>query len=149
MRSRDALAITGCRAGFNRRSCEGVSFSAILRTVKGPPITVRCDCGEVAHVPYPETWQCPTCGRRWNTGQIPADEYYGILREMRRFRLTAIGAAVVFAVVFTVLAVAVSQSLLLLLPVVLAGWYVWYMPLWRRKVRRRARSLPKWQLRPE
>ena len=43
----------------------------------------------------------------------------------------------------------VSQSLALLLPVVLAGWYLFYMPLWRAKVRRRARSLPTWQLHPE
>ena len=55
----------------------------------------------------------------------------------------------VAAVVFTVVALVVSQSLFLLLPVVLAGWYVWYMPLWRAKVRRRARSLPTWNLTPE
>jgi hypothetical protein len=36
-----------------------------------------------------------------------------------------------------------------MLPVVLAGWYLFYMPLWRAKVRRRARSLPTWQLHPE
>ena len=68
---------------------------------------------------------------------------------MRRFRLSAIGAGIVIAVVFTVVALVVSQSLFLLLPVVLAGWYVWYMPLWRRKVRRRARSLPTWNLTPD
>lgn len=117
--------------------------------MKPPPITVRCDCGETRHVPYGERWQCEGCGRRWNTAQIPADEYYGILREMRNFRLTAIGAAVVLGVGFTILALTVSQSLFLLLPVVLGIWYIWYMPMWRRKVRRRARSLPKWQLHPE
>jgi hypothetical protein len=117
--------------------------------VKEPPITVKCECGAVKHVPYGEVWTCEGCGRRWNTGQIDADEYYAILREMRRFRLSAIGAAAVLALVFTILALVVSQSLFLLLPVVLGGWYVWYMPLWRRKVRRRARSLPTWQLTPE
>jgi hypothetical protein len=116
--------------------------------VKAPPITVACDCGELEHVAYGETWQC-ACGRRWNTTQIPADEYWGILRDMRRFRLTAIAAAVLIGVGFTVLALVVSHSLFLLLPVVLGGWYTLYMPWWRRKVRRRARSLPKWQLRPE
>ena len=68
---------------------------------------------------------------------------------MRRFRLSAIGFAVVTTAVFTVLAFFVAESLFLLLPVVLAGWYIFYMPLWRAKVRRRARSLPKWQLHPE
>jgi Flp pilus assembly protein TadB len=117
--------------------------------VKGPPITIRCECGETRQVPYGERWTCETCGRRWNTGQIPAAEYEGILREMRRFRMTAIAAAVVLGVGFTVLALTVSQSLFLLLPAVLAGWYIWYMPMWRRKVRRRARSLPTWQLEQE
>lgn len=116
--------------------------------VKGPPITVKCDCGRVEHVRYGETWSC-ACGRRWNTAQIASQEYEAILREMRRFRLSAIGAAVVVGGVFTVLALAVSQSLFLLLPVVLGVWYMWYMPLWRRKVRRRARNLPTWRLTPE
>jgi Flp pilus assembly protein TadB len=117
--------------------------------VKGPPITIRCECGEVRQVPYGERWSCEQCGRSWNTAQIPAAEYNGILREMRRFRLSAIGFAVVIAVAFVVLAVAVSQSLVLMLPVVLAGWYLFYMPMWRRRVRRRARTLPTWQLRQE
>jgi hypothetical protein len=117
--------------------------------MNAPPITVRCDCGEQAQVAYPETWVCGKCGRRWNTAQIPAEEYLGILREMKRFRITAIAAALVLAVLFAVLALTVSQSFFLLLPPALAGWYIVYMPLWRRKVRRRARSLPTWQLRPE
>jgi hypothetical protein len=32
---------------------------------------------------------------------------------------------------------------------VLAGWFLGYMPWWRRKLRRQARSLPKWKLHPE
>ena len=117
--------------------------------MKAPPITVSCECGEFKHVPYGERWTCERCGRRWNTAQIPADEYWGIMREMRRFRLAAIGAAVVLGAGFALLALLVAESLFLLLPVVLAGWYIWYMPWWRRRVRRRVRSLPKWQLHPE
>ncbi len=117
--------------------------------MKGPPITIRCECGETKQVPYGERWSCERCGRNWNTAQIPAEEYEGILREMRRFRLNAIAAAFVLGVGFTILALTVSQSLFLLLPAVLGGWYIWYMPFWRRKVRRRARSLPTWQLTPE
>jgi O-antigen ligase len=68
---------------------------------------------------------------------------------MRRLRLQVIGVAVGLAAIFTLLALLVSQSLFLLLPVVLAGWFIWYMPMWRRGVRRRVRSLPKWDLHPE
>ena len=117
--------------------------------MKGPPITVACECGRVERVPYGDTWRCEQCGRRWNTAQIPEEEYWRIMRDMRRFRLTAMGGAVVLAAVFAVLAFTVSQSLFLLLPVMLAAWYMLYMPWWRRKVRRRARNLPSWQLRPE
>lgn len=120
-----------------------------LADLKGPPITVRCDCGEVEYVPYGETWQCEQCGRRWNTSQIPADEYRRIMSDMRRFRLSVIAIALGIALVFGLLALLVADSLLILLPVVLAFWFIWYMPWWHRKVRRRARNLPKWNLHPE
>jgi hypothetical protein len=117
--------------------------------MRGPPITVSCECGEVRHVPYGERWICEQCGRSWNTAQIPAEEYAAILRDMRNLRLSVVGVAVAFAAVFGLLAILVSQSLFLLLPVVLAAWFIVYMPAWRRRVRRRARSLPTWDLKPE
>ncbi len=113
------------------------------------PITVTCECGEVRHVPYSETWQCENCGRRWNTAQIPADVYWGIMHEMRNYRLVIIGIALGLALVFGLLALFVAENLILLLPIVLAGWFIWFMPWWRRKLRRRTRSLPTWKLRPE
>ncbi len=117
--------------------------------MRGPPITIACECGQMRHVPYGETWQCDQCGRRWNTNQIPSDEYWGILRDMRRLRLVVIAIAAGLALVFGLLALLVAESLFLLLPVVLGLWFIVYMPWWRRRVRRRARSLPKWNLRPE
>lgn len=101
------------------------------------------------HVAYGETWQCEQCGRRWNTNQIPSDEYWGILRDMRRLRFVVIGIAVGLALVFGLLGLFVAESLFLLLPAVLGFWFILYMPWWRRRVRRRARSLPKWNLSPE
>ena len=117
--------------------------------MKGAPITIRCDCGEVRHVRYGDRWQCERCGRNWNTAQIPPDEYWGLMREMRRLRLSVIVIALGLALVFGLLALFVAESLFLLLPVVLAFWFILYMPWWRRNVRRRARSAPKWNLRPE
>jgi hypothetical protein len=113
------------------------------------PITVRCECGEVEQVPYGDAWKCEKCGRRWNTAQIPADEYWGLMRDMRRLRLSVIGVAVGLAIGFAFLALFVSPTFVLLLPVVLAAWFIWYMPWWRRKLRRRVRSLPRWQLHPD
>jgi hypothetical protein len=117
--------------------------------MRAPPITIACDCGEMKHMAYGETWECEKCGRRWNTNQIPADEYWAILRDMRRLRLSVMGIALGIAAVFGLLALFVSEGFFLLLPIVLAGWFIWYMPWWRRRVRRRVRSLPKWNLRPE
>jgi hypothetical protein len=79
--------------------------------VRGPPITIKCECGELRHVPYGERWECEQCGRRWNTAQIPAAEYDGIMRDMRRFRLSAIGYAIAIGVTFVVLAVVVRVAL--------------------------------------
>lgn len=114
-----------------------------------PPITIACDCGEMRHVAYGEMWECETCGRRWNTSQIPAAEYHGLIRDMRRMRLVPIGVAAATTVVFGLLAIFVAESLFVLLPIVLGIWFLWYMPWWRRKIRRRARSAPKWNLHPE
>jgi hypothetical protein len=100
-------------------------------------------------VAYGETWTCETCGRRWNTAQIPEDDYWGIMREMRNYRLAVIGIAVGFAALFGLLALFVAENLFLLLPLVLMVWFILFMPWWRRRIRRRAQSLPQWQLTPE
>ena len=60
---------------------------------------MKCDCGAVEHVPYPGVWICPTCGRRWNTAQIPSEEYWGIMRQQRRFRFEAMGVALAIGAV--------------------------------------------------
>jgi hypothetical protein len=64
------------------------------------------------------------------------------MRQMRRLGLVAIGAALVLGVTFGLLAFLVVQRLLLLLPIIMAGWYLLLMPRWRRRVRQRARKPP-------
>src|SRR5437879_5627670 len=132
-----------------RALCAGGSAAAeqaYNRGVKPPPITITCDCGEYERVPFGERWTCAKCGRRWNTAQIPADEYWQLLRDLRRMRLTVVGAAFGLAAIFVILALVLAPSFFLFIPITITGWFIWYMPRWRRKVRRRARSAPKWQL---
>ncbi|MGH9303245.1 MAG: hypothetical protein ACRDZ5_02410 [Acidimicrobiales bacterium] len=117
--------------------------------MRGARITIKCDCGTVGYVSYGESFACQSCSRRWSTSQIPAGEYWGIMREMRRFRLVATGMAVVICAFFALLVFYVQEKVVLLFPVIFAGWYLLYMPRWRRRVRRRARDLPTWQIRPE
>ena len=120
-----------------------------LGEVKGPPVRVVCDCGQKALVNYPTTWECEKCGRRWNTAQIPSEEYWGILSDMKRFRFEVMRSALLIGAVVLALCLLVSSTFFILVPVVFGGWYLFYMPRWRRRVRDRARSLPNWTLRPE
>jgi hypothetical protein len=117
--------------------------------MRGARITVRCDCGEFGYVDYGRTWACGQCRRRWNTSQIPADEYWGIMRETRRFRIAAIAAAVGCFVPAAVLVPFLGVRGVILFPLLLGFWFMFYMPRWRRQVRQHARALQRWKLRPE
>jgi hypothetical protein len=117
--------------------------------MKGAPITVKCDCGEIQYVAYGDVWECSTCGRRWNTEQIPAEEYWGVMREAKRQRLLMMGVAVAIAVGFALLALTMGPAAWGLAPIVIGAWFLFLMPRWRRKLRVQARSLPRWQLHPE
>ena len=114
-----------------------------------PPITISCDCGESKEVQYGARWECEHCGRVWDTRQIPAEEYDGLLRRMRRVRLEAFVIAGLVAAVVIPLIVFVNTAIILLVPGVAAIWLFFYLPFWRRRARRAARQSPNWELRPE
>lgn len=113
-----------------------------------PPITITCECGDSKHVPYGERWICERCKRSWNTAQIPAEEYAGLLRRVRRQKLEALGLALLLGAILVPLIV-VNAAFIFLTPVVAAAWLFLYLPFWRRKVRQAARSAPRWELHPE
>jgi hypothetical protein len=114
-----------------------------------PPITVSCDCGEIREVPYGEIWRCDSCGRVWDTNQIPAEEYEGLLRRMRRARLEAFVIAAVLAAILVPLIVFWNPTLVFAIPALAAAWLFLYLPFWRRKTRRVAASSPRWELHPD
>lgn len=113
-----------------------------------PPITIACECGEKRYVAYGERWTCERCGRSWNTKQIPAEEYEGLLRRMRRHKIEAVVSGAVTAAVMIGLIV-YSPRFLLLVPMVMAAWLFVFLPYWRRRYRRSAHDTPRWQLEPE
>ena len=117
--------------------------------MRGALITVKCDCGSLSYLAYGEARVCPDCGRRWDTTQIPSEEYWGIMRRMRNYRFQAMGVAAVMAAGFAVLAATQGQRALLFVPFVFGGWFLVYMPMLRRRMRRATRQLPTWLLRPE
>ena len=114
-----------------------------------PPITINCECGETKAVSYGERWVCDRCRRAWNTGQIPADEYEGLLRRVRRRELEALLAAGIVGGVLVALVVFGGARFILLIPLVMIAWLFIYLPFWRRRVHAAARSAPQWELRPE
>jgi Flp pilus assembly protein TadB len=117
--------------------------------MKGPPITIECECGERREVPYGERWECERCGRHWNTQQIPPEEYEGLLRRMRRFRFEVLAFALAAAAVLVPLIVFVSSAFIFVAPMAAAIWLFLYLPYWRRRARRAAREAPRWELHPE
>jgi hypothetical protein len=117
--------------------------------VRGPPIRITCECGEVASLRYGERWECPTCGRRWNTAQIPEDEYRGVNRTMRRYRLIAIGGAVAVLLAYVPLVIFVDEGIVFTAPILLGGLAILLGPVWKRRVRRAIAERPRWNLTPE
>lgn len=117
--------------------------------MRKPPITIRCDCGATGDVAYGERWECETCGRSWNTLQIPAEEYEGLLRRVRHHQFEVLAMAIVAAAVLIPLIVGFGSRYILLTPLLLAAWLFLVLPAWRRRYRRTAREAPKWDLHPE
>jgi hypothetical protein len=117
--------------------------------MRGALITIRCDCGGVGYAPYGARWRCAGCHRGWDTGQIPAAEYWGIMREMRRTRLVVMATALAVMIPVAVLVPFAGPRILLLLPVVLSFWFLFFMPRWRRQTREKVKAMQRWQLHPE
>jgi len=71
------------------------------------------------------------------------------MRDMRRMRINVLATALGIFIPIVALSVVLGLRILLLLPVVMSFWFLFYMPRWRRRVRQQARSLQRWQLHPE
>ncbi|HZD67084.1 MAG TPA: hypothetical protein VE152_13390 [Acidimicrobiales bacterium] len=112
-------------------------------------IRVRCHCGEDASVPLGQVWQCPQCARRWDTGQISHRGYDEVVASLRRIKRGALAGLVVIVVLTGVGFAMVSHAVVLDAPVVLAVFYFWYLPRYRRRLRRVYATLPTWELAPE
>jgi hypothetical protein len=120
---------------------------AVLR---GPPIAVTCECGEKRDLTYGVEWTCESCGRHWDTKQIPAEQYGAIRRTQMRFRVLPVvyGLLVAGGAIFFTLTGNIF-SVIVLLPFSMLLWFYFIQPFHRRRYRRAIAELPKWQLRPD
>jgi hypothetical protein len=116
----------------------------------GPPIAVTCECGVKNDVRYGEAWTCEQCGRRWDTNQIPREQYDIVRRTQLRFRVlpVVVGLLVAALAIFFTLTGNVF-SVFFLLPVALGIWFVFLRPMHRKRYRRAIADLPRWELKPE
>ena len=118
--------------------------------LKGPPITITCECGEKRDLAYGERWRCESCGRTWDTGRIPREQYDAIRKLSLRFRALPIGfGALVAAIAIFFTLTGNVFSVFFLLPVALTAWFVFLRPLHRRRYRAAVKTLPRWELRAE
>ena len=118
--------------------------------IKGPPITVTCECGERHELFYGERWTCPSCGRSYDSGRIPQDEYARVRSLQRRFRAVpiAVGVAVAaLAIVFTL--TGNVAGVFFLMPIALIAWFVFIRPTHRKRYRAAIADLPRWDLRAD
>ena len=117
---------------------------------KGPPITVTCECGERHELFYGERWTCPSCGRAYDSNQIPAEEYQQIRRLQLRYRAAPIALGVVVAVMAIVFTVTGNIiGVFFLLPFALLSWFVFIRPTHRRRYSEAIANLPRWDLRAD
>lgn len=118
--------------------------------LRGPPITVDCECGGRAELAYGERWACPSCGRIYDTARIPGEEYQRIRRTQLRFRiLPVLYALFVSAVAVFFIATGNAFSVFLLLPIALTAWFMLIRPVHRARYRQAIADLPRWDLRAE
>jgi hypothetical protein len=118
--------------------------------VREPPITITCDCGVSASVPYGERWHCEQCDKTWNTAQIPRADYDSLLAGVRRYRLLVVGPPLLVAAVLIPLAIVVGVQYAFLLFVLVMAYGLLVVPQIRRRtaVKSSARSMA-WKLSPE
>jgi hypothetical protein len=149
-RSDGSEGLSVARRGAGRPRRERLGRESPGAVFGGPPIALTCECGEKHDAAYGEVWTCERCGRRWNTNQIPAEQYDAIRRTQLRFRvLPVLFGVVVASLALFFMLTRNTFSVFFLLPVALSVWFVFVRPVHRRRYRRAIADLPRWELKPE
>jgi hypothetical protein len=125
--------------------------AAVPRSLRrGPPITVKCECGERRELRYGQRWRCEGCGRTYDTRRIPADEYASFRRNRVHDRL--LPSVVVLGLALAVLAfVLVGRPLSAILVFGAVGfvWGTFVRPARRRRQYKAIADRPKWNIKAE
>jgi hypothetical protein len=129
-------------------SGDGAAVPRSLR--RGPPITVKCECGERRELRYGQRWRCEGCGRTYDTRRIPAEEYASFRRNRVHDRL--LPSVVVLGLVAAIVAVVLAGrpfTALLIFGVVGFGWGTFVRPARRRRQYKAIADRPQWNIKAE
>jgi hypothetical protein len=118
--------------------------------VKGPRITVTCECGTETRAHYDTRFTCEGCGRVYDTSRIPSADYERLASVVRRFRV----AGWVFGIALALVALWLltqGQPIVLLvgMPAILFAWWTYGRPFVRGRYRKALATLPRWNLEAE
>lgn len=118
--------------------------------MKGPRITVTCECGTVTRAAYGVRFTCEGCTREYDTSRIPSSDYARLAAVVRRFRI----GGWVFGIVVALLAlwlVLQGQPFVLLIGLssILFAWFTYGRPFVRSRYRKALAALPRWNLEAE
>jgi hypothetical protein len=130
---------------------ESVAPAPLPRAVRrGPKITVSCRCGQKRYLSYGERWTCESCGRSWDTNQIPVEQYAALRSTQLRYRRAPIAIATL-ALVCVIAAVVIGKALggLIIVAIIATTWSMFFRPIHSRKYRQALADLPTWTLTPD
>ena len=117
---------------------------------KGPPITVKCECGERRDLRYGDRWRCDGCGRSYDTNQIPVDEYASLRRNRVRDRiLPSIVFAATTAVALVFVLIGRPLALIVVFPLTGFLWSSFVRPARRRRQYQAISDRPRWKIRAD
>jgi len=117
---------------------------------KGPPITVKCECGQRRELRYGERWRCDGCGRNYDTNRIPVQEYAALryYRVHDRILPSLVFAGLAAAVVVFVL-IGRPIAAIMVFAVVGFGWGTFVRPARRRRQYKAIADRPSWKIRAD
>ncbi len=127
---------------------DGAVLSKDVR--RGPPITVKCECGERRELRYGERWKCENCGRSYDTNKIPVEEYASFRRQRVHDRiLPAIFVAGIVIISVGFILAGRALALILIIPTIGFIWSTFVRPRRRRRQYRAIAERPRWKIKAD
>ena len=118
---------------------------------KGPPITVKCECGQKRELKYGERWTCEGCGRSYDTSKIPAEEYAALgAARPREWILPGVVIAALCAIALALVVSGRTLAIFLVVPIASYAWGIFVRPARRRRHYREVHELRhRWKIKAD